>query len=130
MREICTSGTTVAVEDLARVSPFLHRHVIRMEPTIFPALSRGSTCRRIRYRMFSQPGGLWAKRPSTPMGLCTPRSNFPGLKEGDRWCPLRDSLEGGTGGRVALPVDLEATHSYALEFVSLEELQAHALSLH
>ena len=23
-------------------------------------LSRGSTCRRIRYRMFSQPGGLWA----------------------------------------------------------------------
>ena len=23
-------------------------------------LSRGSTCRRIRYRRFSQPGGLWA----------------------------------------------------------------------
>ena len=23
-------------------------------------LSRGSTCRRIRYRMISQPGGLWA----------------------------------------------------------------------
>jgi uncharacterized protein (DUF2237 family) len=27
-------------------------------------------------------------------------------------------------------VELEATHSYALEFVSLEELQAHALSSH
>ena len=27
--------------------------------------SRGSTCRRIRYRMFSQPGGLWAKCCST-----------------------------------------------------------------
>jgi hypothetical protein len=25
------------------------------------AIERGSTCRRIRYRMFSQPGGLWAK---------------------------------------------------------------------
>jgi hypothetical protein len=25
-------------------------------------LSRGSTCRRIRYRRFSQPGGLWANR--------------------------------------------------------------------
>ena len=23
-------------------------------------LPRGSTCRRIRYRRFSQPGGLWA----------------------------------------------------------------------
>jgi len=23
-------------------------------------LSMGSTCRRIRYRVFSQPGGLWA----------------------------------------------------------------------
>ena len=55
-----------------------------------------------------------------PMALCTPRSNFPGLKEGDRWRPLRDSLEGGTEGRLALPVDLEATRSYALEFVSLE----------
>jgi uncharacterized protein (DUF2237 family) len=40
-----------------------------------------------------------------------------------RW---KEALEAG----VALPVDLEATHSYALEFVSLEELQAHALSPH
>ena len=44
--------------------------------------------------------------------------------------PLRDSLEGGTGNRVALRGDLEVTHSYALEFVSLEELQAHALLSH
>jgi uncharacterized protein DUF2237 len=39
--------------------------------------------------------------------------------------PLRDSLETG----VAPPVDLEATHSSALEFVNLEELQAHALAM-
>jgi uncharacterized protein (DUF2237 family) len=38
----------------------------------------------------------------------------------------KGALEAG----VALPVDLEATHSYALEFLSLEELQAHALSPH
>jgi uncharacterized protein (DUF2237 family) len=31
---------------------------------------------------------------------------------------------------VALRVDLETTHSYVLESVSLEELQAHALSSH
>jgi len=29
-------------------------------PTTSSELSSGSTCRRIRYRMFSQPGGLWA----------------------------------------------------------------------
>ena len=40
---------------------------------------------------------------------------------------LRDPLETGAGSRSSSPVDLEATHSSALEFVSLEELQAHAL---
>jgi hypothetical protein len=29
-------------------------------PTFPLQLSRGATCRRIRYRRFSQPGGLWA----------------------------------------------------------------------
>jgi uncharacterized protein len=56
--------------------------------------------------------------------------NFPGLKEGDRWClrvtRWKETLETG----VALRVDLEATHSYVFEFVNLEEWQAHALSSH
>ena len=52
------TGTSVAVEDLAHVSPLLHRNSEWNPP--FSPLSRGSTCRRIRYRMFSQPGGLWA----------------------------------------------------------------------
>ena len=34
------------------------------------------------------------------------------------------------GAAIALRVDLEAAHSYVLEFVSLEGLQAHALSSH
>ena len=38
-----------------------------------------------------------------------------------RW---KEALEAG----VAPPVDLEATHSSALEFVNLQELQAHALA--
>lgn len=70
------------------------------------------------------------RRASRPHDLITPRSNFPGLKEGTgrafavtRW---KEALEAG----VALRVDLEATHSYVLEFVSLEEMQAHALSSH
>ena len=45
--------------------------------------------------------------------------------------PLPDSLEGeALEAGAALRVDLEATHSYVLDFVSLEESQAHALSSH
>ena len=56
-----------------------------------------------------------------------PEWGFAGLEPGDRWCICvsrwKQALERG----VAPPVDLEATHSSALEFVSLEELRAHAL---
>lgn len=61
--------------------------------------------------------------------LVTPRPeyDFAGLKPGDRWCVCvtrwRDALKRG----VAAPVDLEATHSSVIEFVTMEQLQAHAL---
>ena len=51
---------------------------------------------------------------------------FPGLVPGDRWCVCvarwKEALEAG----VAPPVVLEATHMSTVEFVSLEDLQAHA----
>jgi hypothetical protein len=43
---------------------------------------------------------------------------------------LRDWLEGGVRGRRCAAIGLGAMHSYAVEFASLEELQAHALSPH
>lgn len=56
-----------------------------------------------------------------------PVFHFPGLKAGDKWCLCVtrwvEALEAG----VAPPVNLEATHISALEFVSLAELKAHAL---
>ena len=56
-----------------------------------------------------------------------PEWGFPGLEPGDKWCVCvtrwKAALERGLAG----PVDLEATHASALEFVTLEELQAHAL---
>ena len=61
--------------------------------------------------------------------LSTPRPEygFPGLRPGDRWCVCitrrKESLEAG----MACPVDLEATHIHALEFVDLEDLQRHAI---
>jgi len=57
-----------------------------------------------------------------------PAWRFPGLKPGDRWCVCvtrwKEALEAG----VAPPVVLEATHPSTLEFVSLEDLQQHAIT--
>ncbi|GIX05167.1 MAG: hypothetical protein KatS3mg114_1036 [Planctomycetaceae bacterium] len=55
-----------------------------------------------------------------------PEYDFPGLQPGDQWCVCverwKEALEAG----VACPVVLKATHISALEFVSLEDLLAHA----
>lgn len=60
---------------------------------------------------------------STPI----PAYNFPGLNPGDRWCLCvsrwREALQAG----VAPPVDLAATHSAALKFVSLSDLHQQAI---
>ncbi len=56
-----------------------------------------------------------------------PEVGFPGLAPGDRWCLCvdrwREALEAG----VAPAVVLAATHSAALEVVSLDDLEAHAI---
>jgi len=60
--------------------------------------------------------------------LTTPRPEFefPGLKDGDRWCLVaarwREALEAG----IAPQVVLEACHESALKIVALEDLQNHA----
>lgn len=58
-----------------------------------------------------------------------PHFGFPGVRPGDRWCLCaarwQEALEAG----VAPPVVLEATHMSALEFVSLEDLKAHAVGV-
>ncbi len=61
--------------------------------------------------------------------LMTPRPQwrFPGLKAGDRWCLCALRWKEAADAGVAPPVVLECTHERALEFVSLEQLQAHAL---
>ncbi|MGY6555434.1 MAG: DUF2237 family protein [Wenzhouxiangella sp.] len=61
--------------------------------------------------------------------LSTPRPEFgfPGLKPGDQWCLCaarwREAFQAGCAPRVLL----EATHEAALEYVSLDQLRAHAL---
>jgi uncharacterized protein len=60
--------------------------------------------------------------------LVTPRPDmtFPGLKPGDRWCVCVQRWVEAFEVGVAPPVVLEACHASVLEFVSLEDLLAHA----
>lgn len=62
--------------------------------------------------------------------LITPRPDyqFPGLKPGDCWCLCASRWKEALDQGVAPPVNLAATHACALEYVSLEELKAHALT--
>ncbi len=61
--------------------------------------------------------------------LSTPNSdyNFPGLVPGDKWCLCaprwQEALEAGE----APLVDLDATHLATLEFIDLEDLEAHQI---
>ena len=62
---------------------------------------------------------------STPL----PDYNFPGLKEGDRWCLCaprwQEALDAGRAPKVVLG----ATHEGALDFCSLADLKTHAIDL-
>ena len=62
--------------------------------------------------------------------LITPRPEFRfrGLQPGDRWCVCALRWREAKRAGHAAPVVLESTHERALEFVSLDELRAHALS--
>ncbi len=62
---------------------------------------------------------------STPV----PQFEFPGLKPGDQWCLCATRWKEALEAEMAPPVVLEATHVSVLEFVDLEDLQAHAVSV-
>jgi len=60
--------------------------------------------------------------------LITPVSEFlfPGLVPGDHWCVVAERWQEAVEAGLAPPVVLEATHASALEFVSMDDLEAHA----
>lgn len=55
-----------------------------------------------------------------------PQWRFAGLKAGDRWCLCVNRWKEALAAGVAPPVILEATHAYATQVVSLQELESHA----
>lgn len=69
----------------------------------------------------------FSKRRNNDLTQAMPSRNFPGLKDGDRWCLciLRwmEALEAG----VAPPIYLNSTHKLALDYVDLNTLKRYAL---
>ncbi len=61
---------------------------------------------------------------STPM----PQYGFPGLQPGDHWCVCAARWKEAYDAGFAAPVRLESCHQYSLEFVTMAELRAHAVS--
>ena len=55
-----------------------------------------------------------------------PQWRFAGLKAGDRWCLCVNRWKEAQAAGVAPPVILEATHAYATQVVSMQELESHA----
>jgi len=68
----------------------------------------------------------YSKAQGNDLSTPRPEYEFPGLREGDKWCLCvtrwAEALEAG----MAPEVVLEATHSSAVEFVDLDDLKAHA----
>lgn len=69
----------------------------------------------------------FTKQRGNDLSTPVPGFNFPGLKPGDRWCLCASRWQEALEAGAAPPVALSATHASALEYVSLSELQQHAL---
>ncbi len=61
------------------------------------------------------------------LSTANPDFDFPGLRPGDRWCLCALRWKEAVDAGKAPPVVLEATHEYALEYVTLDELKRHAV---
>ena len=70
---------------------------------------------------------LFSQKRGNDLITPLPAYHFPGLKPGDRWCLCASRWQEAYQAGVAPPVVLEATHEAALQYVSLESLQAHAI---
>jgi uncharacterized protein (DUF2237 family) len=70
---------------------------------------------------------VFSKSVGNDLSTPIPEYHFGGLKPGDRWCLCvtrwQEALEAGCAPQVVLA----ATHISALEFVTLEDLTAHAV---
>jgi uncharacterized protein (DUF2237 family) len=69
----------------------------------------------------------YTKAQGNDLSTPVPAFSFPGLKPGDRWCLCASRWKQAYDDGVAPLVILAATHALTLEYVTLDELQQHAV---
>lgn len=69
----------------------------------------------------------FSRRVGNDLSTPVPEFEFPGLQPGDLWCLCVSRWKQALDAGCAPKVKLSATHISAIEFVSLEDLQAHAI---
>ena len=72
---------------------------------------------------------VYSKAVGNDLSTPNPMYAFPGLNAGDRWCLCVQRWKQAYLDGMAPLVVLASTHISALEFVSLEELQTHAVDV-
>jgi uncharacterized protein len=71
----------------------------------------------------------FSKATGNDLSTPAPHAGFPGLKPGDCWCVCAERWKRALEAGCAPKVFLASTHERALDYVSLEQLSAHALDL-
>ncbi len=69
----------------------------------------------------------YSRRVGNDLSTPIPEYQFPGLEPGDRWCLCVTRWKQALDDGMAPSVVLSGSNISALEFVSLEDLQAHAV---
>lgn len=68
----------------------------------------------------------YSKRVGNDLSTPMPQYDFPGVKDGDKWCLCVTRWQQALEDDMAPLVDLEATHESALQVVQLEDLKQYA----
>tara|TARA_Y100000590_G_C15579836_1_gene961879 strand:+ start:175 stop:558 length:384 start_codon:yes stop_codon:yes gene_type:complete len=71
---------------------------------------------------------IFSKSQGNDLSTPRPEFNFPGLKEGDRWCLCALRWKEAYDAGVAPRVFLESCHHQALSFVTKEQLEEFAVN--
>jgi uncharacterized protein (DUF2237 family) len=69
----------------------------------------------------------FSKKAGNDLSTPIEEFGFPGLQPGDQWCLCVTRWQEAFAAGCAPQVNLEATHMSAIEFVSLDDLQSHAV---
>ena len=71
----------------------------------------------------------WSKNIGNDLITPHPEFNFPGLKEGDKWCVCADSVARAIEAGKGCSIYLKRTHENTLKLVPIEKLKKFAIDL-